>query len=297
MTTLLRPMLKRPFRDGMAWAAVVALSGFVALAQSSTPTTVPPKASVEQVDHSALPDGPQPTSSSVQSSETVQWRSVPARPAISDNGAPEAEVTVLEDTLIRVMTNEPISSRYSKDGTPVSFTLSEDVVVDHVLIIPRGASIHGEVVQTRKAGVLTGSPELTLKLDSLDLDRRSYPLYTYQFKAQGTSKTRPTETKVKGGALAGAIVGGVFSGSAKGGSTDVGRVAGMATGAAMGAGVGTMVSAATPGPALTIPAEAQMDFYLASPISVAPVSAKEAARLAQGLHPGGPVLYVREDVR
>jgi hypothetical protein len=65
----------------------------------------------------------------------------------------------------------------------------------------------------------------------------------------------------------------------------------------VGAGVGTMVSAATPGPALTIPAEAQMDFYLASPISVAPVSAKEAARLAQGLHLGGPVLYVREDVR
>jgi hypothetical protein len=173
------------------------------------------------------------------------------------------------------------------------FTLSEDVVVDNLLAIPLGATVRGIVIKSKKAGVLTGSPELTLKLVSLDLGGQSYPLYTYQFKAQGTSKTKPTETKIKGGILVGAIVGGVFSGSAKGGSTDTSRAVGMATGAAAGAGVGTMVAAATPGPVLSIPAEAQMDFYLASPISVVPVSAKEAARLAQGLHPGGPVLYVR----
>lgn len=93
----------------------------------------------------------------------------------------------------------------------------------------------------------------------------------------------------------GAIVGGVFSGSARGGSTAVGKVAGMAAGAALGAGVGTMISAATPGPILTTPAEAQMDLYLASPISVVPASAKEAARLAPRLHPGDPALYVRGD--
>ena len=89
--------------------------------------------------------------------------------------------------------------------------------------------------------------------------------------------------------------GGAFSGSAKGETTAVGNLAGMGPGAAIGAGVGTMVSAATPGPCVTIPAESQMDFYLASPISVVPVSAKEAAQLAQGYHHGGPVLYVRGD--
>ena len=67
----------------------------------------------------------------------------------------------------------------------------------------------------------------------------------------------------------------------------------MGTGAAVGAGVGTLVAVATPGPVLSIPAEAQLEFTLASPISVAPVSAKEADRLGRGLHPGGPVLYVR----
>jgi hypothetical protein len=281
----------------MACAAMVVLSGFVVLAQTPAPVTNPAKASSGQTDNSALPDEPQPVLNPAQSQTQIhQAEQGPSSTAqLQADTAPRAEVTVLEDTLIRVMSNEPVSSRYSKDGAPVLFTLSEDVVVDNILAIPRGATVHGEVVQTKKAGVLTGSPELTLKLVSLDLGGRSYPLYTYLFKAQGTSKTKPTETKIKGGAVVGAIVGGVFSGSAKGGSTATSKAAGMATGAAVGAGVGTAVAAATPGPSMAIPAESQIDFHLASPISVVPVSAKEAARLSQGMRPGGPVLYVRGD--
>ena len=36
-----------------------------------------------------------------------------------------------------------------------------------------------------------------------------------------------------------------------------------------------------------------MDFHLNQPLTVNPVSAQEAARLAQGLYPGGPTLYRR----
>jgi len=274
------------------------LTSSAALGQSpSTTPTVPPTAPAS----SALPDSPSPTNSLIQPPQQApnigqgQSSSSSSQPHVLAYANPNAQVTVFEDTLIRVMTNQPLSNRQSKDGTLVLFTLSEDVVVDNMIVIPRGATVHGEIIETKKAGVLTGSPELTLKLASLDLGGRSYPLYTYQFKVQGTSKTKPTETKVKGGAVIGAIVGGVFSGSAKGETTAVGKVAGMATGAALGAGVGAVASAATPAPILTIPSEAQMDFYLASPISVVPVSAKEAVRLGQGLHPGGPVLYVRSD--
>jgi hypothetical protein len=211
------------------------------------------------------------------------------------NGAHHGPITVLENTLIRVRTDQPMSTRQTKDGTSLLFTVSEDVVVDNVLVIPRGATVHGTVVESKQPGTLTGAPELTLKLTDLDLGGKTYPLYTYQFRAQGTSKTKPTETKIKGGVVIGAIAGSAFSGSAKGETTGVGNAAGMATGAALGAGVGILVSAATPGPILSIPAESQIDFYLASPIAVEPVSAKEAARLSQGLHPGGPVLYVRGD--
>ncbi len=191
------------------------------------------------------------------------------------------------------MTQTPISSRQTREGAPLLFMVSEDVIIDHALVIPRGAKVHGIVVESRQAGTLTGSPELTLKLVSLEFGGRSYPLYTYQFKVEGTSKNKPTETKVKGGAVVGALVGGVFSGSANGAATAVGKAAGMATGAVLGAGVGAVVSTATPGPVLSIPPESQMDFYLASPISVEPVDIKEAAKLSQGVRSGGPVLYVR----
>lgn len=36
-----------------------------------------------------------------------------------------------------------------------------------------------------------------------------------------------------------------------------------------------------------------MDFHLNTPLTVNPVSAKEAAHLAQGLYRGGPTLYRR----
>jgi hypothetical protein len=268
------------------------------LCQSAGATTPPPPTGASS-NSSASPDIFSPTNSQIQPQQhppdiaPLQSSSLSLQPHILIYAKAKAQVTVLEDTLIKVMTNQPVSSRQSRDGTPVLFTLSDDVIVDNEIVIPRGVIVHGEVIQTKKAGALTGSPELTLKLISLDLGDRSYPLYTYQFKVQGTSKTKPTETKVKGGAVIGAIVGGVFSGSAKGDTTAVGKLAGMGTGAALGAGVGAMASAATPGPILSIPAESQMEFQLASPISVQTVTVEEAIRVTQRLLPGGPVLYVR----
>ncbi len=229
------------------------------------------------------------------SSGLATWGQTSSSALVGD--APKPQATILEDTLMRVMTNEPMSSKRAKDGMPVLFTVSEDIFVGDLLAVPRGATVHGVVVGTRKSGVLTGSSELTFKLVSLDLGGRSYPLDSYQFKVKGTSKTGPTETKAVRGAVAGAIVGAaVGSPSASAGTTATGRVAAMTAGAAVGAGVGTLVSAATPGPGIWIPSEAQVDFYLAAPVTVTPVSAKEAARLAQGLRPGGPSLYVRDDL-
>ena len=102
---------------------------------------------------------------------------------------------------------------------------------------------------------------------------------------EGASKTRPTETKVTSGAAVGAVFGGLTDGLAnKSGVTDVGD--------------GTTVMAITTGlvhspkalaprsqpPRLIlasiIPSEAQVDFYLAAPITVTKVSEKEAIRLA-----------------
>jgi hypothetical protein len=237
------------------------------------------------------------TQSHEQASDTVQGQSSssPSLPVILSYGIPGTRVIVNEDTVIRVMTDQALNSNKSKEGTPVSFTVSEDVIVNHVLVVPRGATVHGEVVQNKKAGRLSGSPELTVKLVSLDLGGQSYPLYAYHLRALGTSKTPPTAAEVADGAVIGALAGGAIESRIRSVTTAADKAKDMAAGAAVGAGLVVAAAAATPRPELSIPAESQMDFYLASPISVQPVNAKEAERLAERLHPGGPVLYVRGD--
>ena len=220
----------------------------------------------------------------------------PAKAAATET--PVKPITVLEETLMRVRTTEPLNSKQAKGGMQLRFIVSQDIVVGDALAIPRGATVHGVVVKSKKSGVLTGSPKLTLQLVSLDLGGRRYQLDSYPFKVEGTSKTGPTETKVIRGASVGAVVGSAISGVSSKGVVQTngsGRVASMATGAALGAGVGTAVSALTPGPGIWIPSEAQVDFYLAAPVTVTPVSAKEAAKLSEGLRSGGPSLYLRGD--
>jgi hypothetical protein len=195
---------------------------------------------------------------------------------------PKGPVTVPQGTLLQLRTSESLESKRAKDGEQVQFIVIRDVAVGGVLAIPRGATVHGVVTEVKKAGELGGSPELALRLTSLDLGGQSYALDSDQFKVKGPNKAGRTVGNAFGGALLGAIIGGA-----------VGRGEGAAIGAGAGAVAGTAASAASPGPGVWIPAEALVTFHLNTPLTVAPVNAQEAARLAQGLYPGGPALYRR----
>lgn len=218
---------------------------------------------------------------------------VVARRAKLSYGTPGKHVILMENTLIRVLTDRALSTKRSKGGTPVSFTVSEDVVVDHVLVIPRGATVRGEVVEDKKAGRVSGTPELTLKLGTLDMGGESYPVYAYQFKVRGASKEKPSTDGMVGAAYYGALAGGVVAGRTNALPTPKIEAEDMATGAAVGAGAIAAASMAKPRPVVELPAESQMDFYLASPLSVQPLGEKDAEALEQRFHSGGPALYVR----
>jgi hypothetical protein len=206
----------------------------------------------------------------------------PPPPAPVAYEAPKGPVTIPQGTLLQLRTSEPVASKKAKDGTPVQFTVIQDVAIGGVLAIPRGATVHGVVTEAKKAGTLAGSPELSLTLNSLDLGGQSYPLTTDQFKVKGPNKAGQTAGNALGGAMLGAIIGGI-----------AGRGEGAAIGAGAGAAAGTAASAASSGPGIWIPSEARVDFHLAAPVTVTPVNQQEAARLAQGLYPGGPSLYRR----
>src|ERR1035441_2262106 len=139
----------------LAFAALVALSSLAAMAQNSPSTTAPTATAPGQLEPQPQSDPTAPLPTSRQAA-TVQ-------PPGSANSAPQVPITVPEDTLVRVLTNESLNSKRVKDGTPVLFTVSDDVLVGDALAIPRGATCRGMVIESKKAGVLTGSPELTLR--------------------------------------------------------------------------------------------------------------------------------------
>jgi hypothetical protein len=160
----------------------------------------------------------------------------------------------------------------------------QDVTVGGALAIPRGAVVHGVVTDSKNvwSGKLAGSSVVALTLTSLDLGGRNYPITTDQFRVKGPNKAGQTVGNAIGGGIIGTIIG-----------CAVGRGAGCAIGAGAGVAAGTAASAASGGPRVWIPAEALVTFHIDQPLTVAPVSPQEAARLAEGLYPGGPSLYRR----
>jgi len=210
----------------------------------------------------------------------------PQQPPVQAYEAPKGPVTIAPGTLLQLRTNEPVGSKNAKQGTPVQFIVIHDVPIGGVLAIPRGATVHGVVTEVKntKSGDLGGSSELALTLTSLDLGGQSYQLDADQFKVKGPSKSGRTVNSAISGGILGTIIG-----------CAAGRGVGCAIGAGAGVAAGTAASAASSDPGVWIPSEARVDFHLKTPLTVSPVSAQEAARLAQGLYPGGPTLYRRGD--
>ncbi|HEX4005861.1 MAG TPA: hypothetical protein VHX60_06780 [Acidobacteriaceae bacterium] len=259
--------------------ALMALAAGTAVGQSTPPPV--------------LPDAPVPAAAPVSPQHPDSGKPPEHPEQVRHPAAESTEVTVLENTSIRTMTEQPVSTNRARPGDSVVFTVTADVMVGDVVAIPRGATVRGTVIGTRKSGVLTGSPQLTLELTELDLGGRAYPLYTYKFQVTGLSKTKPTAKDAVRGAYVGALVA-ALAVNADGQATTTGETARAATaGAVVGAGVGTVTSAVSPDLEIRIPAEAEVEFTLADPITITPVTAREAARLAEGLLLGGPVLYVR----
>lgn len=224
----------------------------------------------------------QPNQPNYPPAQRAPYNQAPAQAQVPEQ--PLAPVTLAQGTLLKVRTSEPLNSKKAKDGEPVQFTVVRDVYVHGVLAIPRGATIHGQVVDVKKAGALGGSPELALKLQSLDLGGQDYALDSDPFSVKGPNKAGRTVGNAFGGAILGAIIGGAVGGGG-----------GAAIGAGAGAVGGTAASAATPGPQVWIPAEALMDFHLNTPLTVTPVSMAEAQRLAANAPPPSqrPTLYRR----
>jgi outer membrane lipoprotein SlyB len=191
--------------------------------------------------------------------------------------APSGPVSVPAGTLLQIRTDEPLDTAHLSEGEVFQATVASDLYEGNVLAIPRGAMLQGSVVRARDAGPFGGSPTLELKLTQLDLGGNTYPVQTDIWSNRGPNNAGYTAGNAVGGAAVGAILGSL-----------IGRGAGALVGAGVGAAAGFGASAATNGRLMLAP-ETLLNFHLASPVTVQPVSWQEAQRLSSST----PVLQQR----
>ncbi|MFL6263743.1 MAG: hypothetical protein ACJ76Y_28960 [Thermoanaerobaculia bacterium] len=154
-------------------------------------------------------------------------------------------VTVPAGTRLEVELTRTLASNTSSPGDAFRARVSEDVMQDGVVAIPRGSEILGEVTEAVPLKRVGGQARLALKLTDLVLPSGKTVPVEASFIQEGRNETRRDAATIGGAAAGGAILGRVLG---KGDRTRGGIV-----GAILGAAAGTAIASKTPGEEVVIP--------------------------------------------
>ena len=151
-------------------------------------------------------------------------------------------------TRVVVSTNTSINSKQHAQGHKFTARLEADMVVEGVVIAPRGATLYGVVSTAKKSGRLVGKAEMQLAFTDMMLESQMYPISTSAVSAvtEGTGKNTVGTTART------AAIGGLINGS---------------KGAKDGAKVGIGLSVLSSGNSINIPAGTLLEFQLTAPFS------------------------------
>jgi hypothetical protein len=183
----------------------------------------------------------------------------PTVPPPAANVAPAPHtVTIAAGTNLVVRLTEELSSSRNTAGDAFRATLDQPVVLDGFIIADKGSAVRGKVVESQKAGHMTGKSELGLELTEINTtDGQTVYVRTSDVTKQGPNSTGENAAKVGGGAALGAIIGALAGGGK-----------GAAIGAGAGGAVGTGVMLSTSGKATKLPVETRLTFRLNEPVSI-----------------------------
>lgn len=167
-------------------------------------------------------------------------------------------VTIPAGTEIAVRTDAAIDSQNANEGQIFPAEVQQDVVdPSGQVVIPRGAQAELTIRNINNGGT-TGSNELALGLDSINVGGNTYRVTTQDVQQEGNSglgKNKRTGEYVGGGAVLGTLIGAIAGGGK-------GAAIGAVTGAAAGAGAQVL----TRGKSVKVPAESTLRFRLDEPL-------------------------------
>jgi hypothetical protein len=186
---------------------------------------------------------------------------IPMNPIVSAGITATKSVSVLPSTIISIRTQEEINTKSAVANDTFHGTVSSNVMQVGFVAIPVGTPALLRVIDSKPAGHLVGSAELSLELVTLKLMTLSGPqnvaILTQPLSSKTPGRGTNTAEKTGGGAAVGAVIGAIAGG---------GR--GAAIGAASGGALGAGTNALTHGKEIDIRPEQLLQFRLNAPVQV-----------------------------
>ena len=169
-----------------------------------------------------------------------------------------SDVNVPAGTAISVRTNEAIDSSNASEGQTYSAIVVDDVKGSSgEILVPKNSDAQ-LVIRKVATGGTTGSPELTLDLNSITVNGNRYMVSTADVSQKGNTgvgKNKRTAEMVGGGAVLGTLLGAIAGGGK-----------GAVIGAVAGAAAGGTAQVLTKGKEVKVPAETVLNFQLDQPV-------------------------------
>ena len=166
-------------------------------------------------------------------------------------------VTLPEQTAIQVRLNQAIASDENRPGDHFTATVSQPVVLANKTVVPVGAAVDGLIVDAQHSGRLRGRARLDLALESVYVNGTAYDIRTSSAVRVGGKHRNRNLAWIAGGGGGGALIGALAAGGK-----------GALIGGPIGAGAGTAVAFFTGRKDIHIPAETQLSFRLAEPVTI-----------------------------
>jgi len=207
-----------------------------------------------------------------QKSETITTTSTPlaagapipasSGPVVSAVPPPPMPVNVAipAGTTLAIRIDQRISVKSSRGGDSFTGELVEPVIAsDNSITLPKGTPVGGVVDVSHRRGHFKGRSLLELRLTSLTLNGKEYPVATGDLARTKKGKGKRSAALIGGGAGLGMLIGGLATGGT-----------GLVVGGLVGGGAGTATAGLTGNRDIDIPAESVVHFKLADDLVVQP---------------------------
>jgi hypothetical protein len=146
-----------------------------------------------------------------------------------------------------------LGSKISHAGDTFQATTTSSIRVKGNVLIPAGSSVSGVVVDAKERGRIKGEGDLSIRLTSINVRGRSYPIETVTLDQTLKGKGKRTAVTTGAGAGGGALIGGLAGGGK-----------GALIGGLVGGGAGLVGGAFTGNKQIELPAETPLTFTLSS---------------------------------